>query len=100
MTSHSVSMMEAPLPGTVYFVGAGPGDPELLTLKAQRLIARADVIIYAGSLINPAVLSHARPGAVTYDSAGMKLTEQIEVMQTAADRGQVIVRLHTGDPSI
>jgi precorrin-4 C11-methyltransferase len=86
--------------GMVWFVGAGPGDPELLTLKAQRLIAAADVIIYAGSLVNPAVLAHARPGVELHDSAGMKLTEQIDVMRAAVARGRMVVRLHTGDPAI
>ncbi len=84
----------------VYFVGAGPGDPELITLKAQKLIAQADVIIYAGSLVNPAVLSQARPQAETHDSAGMKLQRQIELMEAAVEKGQTVVRLHTGDPAI
>jgi precorrin-4 C11-methyltransferase len=86
--------------GTVYFVGAGPGDPELLTLKAQRLIAAADVIIYAGSLVNPAVLSHARPDAAIHNSSGMRLEEQVAVMRDAVARGETVVRLHTGDPAI
>ena len=86
--------------GMVYFVGAGPGDPELITLKAQKLIARADVIIYAGSLVNPAILAYARPEAERYDSAQMNLEEQAAVMRDAARRGQTVVRLHTGDPSI
>jgi precorrin-4 C11-methyltransferase len=91
----------APEPmGRVYFVGAGPGDPELLTLKAQRLIAAADVIIYAGSLVNPDVLSHARPDAETHDSAGMKLEQQVALMREAVTAGQTVVRLHTGDPAI
>jgi precorrin-4 C11-methyltransferase len=84
----------------VHLVGAGPGDPGLLTLKAQELIAQADVILYAGSLVNPAVLAHARPDAAVYDSAGMKLGEQIAVMRTAVENGQMVVRLHTGDPSL
>ena len=86
--------------GAVYLVGAGPGDPALLTLRAQELIAGADVILYAGSLVNPAVLAHARPDAAVYDSAGMKLGEQIALMRTAVERGKRVVRLHTGDPSI
>ena len=86
--------------GRVYFVGAGPGDPDLLTLKAQRLISQAGVIIYAGSLVNPDVLAHARPDAECHDSAGMKLAEQVEVMRAAVQRGQTVVRLHTGDPSL
>jgi len=84
----------------VWFVGAGPGDPELLTLKARRLIAAADVIVYAGSLVNPAVLAHARPDAELHDSAGMKLAEQIDVMCSAVACGRTVVRLHTGDPAI
>jgi precorrin-4 C11-methyltransferase len=88
------------VPGTVYFVGAGPGDPDLITLKAQQLISQADVIIYAGSLVNPAVLDHARSEAETFNSAGMKLPEQIEVMAAAVKKGQTVVRLHTGDPAI
>jgi len=86
--------------GSVFFVGAGPGDPELLTLKAQRLIAQADVILYAGSLVNPAVLAYARAGVVVYNSAGMKLADQITLMCAAAAKGQTVVRLHTGDPSV
>ncbi len=86
--------------GHVYFIGAGPGDPELITLKAQKLIAAADVIIYAGSLVNPAILAHARPEAVSHNSAGMTLSEQIEVMQVAVSKGHRVARLHTGDPSI
>jgi precorrin-4 C11-methyltransferase len=86
--------------GCVYFVGAGPGDPELITLKAQGLIAGADVIVYAGSLVNDALLAHARPDARCYNSAGMPLDRQIAVMQEATGRGQTVVRLHTGDPSI
>jgi precorrin-4 C11-methyltransferase len=86
--------------GIVYFIGAGPGDPELLTLKAQRLIGQADVIIYAGSLVNDAVLSHARPDAKRYNSAGMNLAEQIVVMAAAVQQGQIVARLHTGDPAI
>ena len=86
--------------GRVLFVGAGPGDPELLTLKAQRLIAQADVILYAGSLVNAEVLQHARPGSQMHDSAGMRLEEQVALMRSAVARGQTIVRLHTGDPSI
>lgn len=86
--------------GCVHFIGAGPGDPELLTLKAQRLIAEADVILYAGSLVNPAVLSHARPDAEIHNSADMKLAAQIDLMARAATAGRAIARLHAGDPTI
>jgi precorrin-4 C11-methyltransferase (EC 2.1.1.133) len=87
-------------PGVVYFVGAGPGDPALLTLKAAQLIAAADVILYTGSLINSEVLGYARPDAALHNSATMELSEQIALMQAAAAQGQRIVRLHTGDPTI
>ena len=86
--------------GKVYFVGAGAGDPGLLTLKGRDLIAAADVIIYAGSLVNPATLAHAKAEAQKLDSAGMKLEQQVQVMQTAVSTNKTVVRLHTGDPSI
>lgn len=84
----------------VSFVGAGPGDPELITVKGQRLLGEADVIIYAGSLVNPALLSLAKQGASIYNSASMTLDQVIDVMEKATERGQKTVRLHTGDPSI
>ena len=84
----------------VSFVGAGPGDVELITVKGQRLLGEADVIIYAGSLVNPALLSLAKQGAVVYNSASMTLDEVIAVMEQAVRIGQKTVRLHTGDPSI
>ena len=84
----------------VSFVGAGPGDVELITVKGQRLLGEADVIIYAGSLVNPALLSLAKQGAVIYNSAPMTLDEVIAVMEQAAGEGKKVVRLHTGDPSI
>lgn len=86
--------------GHIYFIGAGPGDPDLLTLKAQKLIAAADVVIYAGSLVNPAILAHARPNAEIHNSAGLNLTAQIEIMRTAAAQGKTVARLHTGDPTL
>lgn len=84
----------------VSFVGAGPGDPELITVKGQRLLGQADVIIYAGSLVNPALLSLAKQGAAIYNSASMTLDQVIEVMEKAVERHEKVVRLHTGDPSI
>ena len=65
--------------GKVYFIGAGPGDPELITVKGQRLIAEADVIIYAGSLVNPEILKYGRPDAEVYNSATMNLDEVLDV---------------------
>ncbi|MDR0791516.1 MAG: precorrin-4 C(11)-methyltransferase [Methanomassiliicoccaceae archaeon] len=84
----------------VIFVGAGPGDPELLTIKGKRAIDNADVIIYAGSLVNPAVLNGAKPSAKIYNSAEMNLDEVIDVMKAAFADGKKVARVHTGDPSI
>ena len=84
----------------VYFIGAGPGDPELITVRGKRLIEEADVIIYAGSLVNPQVLAGAKPTAEIYNSAGMTLPEVIEVMKQAETEGKQVARVHTGDPSI
>ncbi len=82
----------------VAFVGAGPGDVELITVKGRRLLDAADCIVYAGSLVNPAILAGCK--AQIHDSAGMNLDEIIETMATAWHNGQSVVRLHTGDPSI
>jgi len=84
----------------VFFVGAGPGDPELVTVKGQRLITEADTIIYAGSLVNPALLDSAKPQAEIHNSASMTLDEVIETMERTVKAGKMVVRLHTGDPSI
>ncbi len=84
----------------IYFIGAGPGDPELLTMKGKKLIDQADVIIYAGSLVNKEVLSGAKEGAKIYNSASMTLEEVLEVMKDANERGWDVARVHTGDPAI
>lgn len=84
----------------VYFVGAGCGAPDLITVRGQSLLNRADVIIYAGSLVNPALLESARPECRIYNSAEMTLDEVIAVMQQAEDAGLMTVRLHTGDPCL
>lgn len=84
----------------IYFIGAGPGDPELLTIKGKKLIDQADVIIYAGSLVNKEVLSGAKEGAKIYNSASMTLEEVLEVMKDAHERGWDVARVHTGDPAI
>lgn len=84
----------------VAFIGAGPGDPELITVKGARLVAEADVVIYAGSLVNPALLSGARPGIPVFDSAGMTLEEVLAVYEEHKDEAGLIARLHTGDPSM
>ena len=84
----------------ISFIGAGPGDPELLTIKGKKLIDSADVIIYAGSLVNPEVLSGRKEGAEVYNSALMDLDEVIDVMEKAERDGLKCVRVHTGDPAI
>lgn len=84
----------------VHFVGAGPGAVDLITVRGQRLLARADVIIYAGSLVNPALLRDGKKEAKIYNSAKMTLEEVIQVMRTAWEEGRETVRLHTGDPSL
>lgn len=86
--------------GKVVFIGGGPGDPELLTLKAYKIIKKADTIIYAGSLVNKEVLKEAKPNAQIYNSASMDLDEIIDIMEKETDKGQLVARVHTGDPSI
>lgn len=84
----------------VHFVGAGPGAEDLITVRGQRLLREADVIIYAGSLVNPALLKEAKEGCSIHNSAYMTLQEVLGVMEEAEKAGLVTVRLHTGDSSI
>jgi precorrin-4/cobalt-precorrin-4 C11-methyltransferase len=84
----------------ISFVGAGPGDVDLITVKGRRLLERADVVIYAGSLVSREHLTFCKKGCKFYDSASMTLEEVIEVMEREYRQGKSIVRLHTGDPSI
>ena len=84
----------------VTFVGAGPGDPELLTLKALRLLRSCQCCIYAGSLVSPKVIAELPATAELHDSSGMTLSQVIEVYRQAAKRGIDVIRLHSGDPSI
>lgn len=84
----------------VHFVGAGPGAEDLITVRGRRLLRQADVIIYAGSLVNPALLEEAKQGCRIHNSAYMTLEEVIAVMEEAEKDGLCTVRLHTGDPSI
>lgn len=85
--------------GAVWFVGAGPGDIELITIKGMRLLQQADVIVYAGSLINP-VLLELNPAAELVDSAPLCLDDLIKIMVDRCRRGKQVVRLHSGDPSL
>jgi precorrin-4/cobalt-precorrin-4 C11-methyltransferase len=84
----------------VYIIGAGPGDPKLLTLRGAELIARCPVVLYTGSLVPPEVVAHARPGAKVLDSSGMTLDQIVEVVSAARDSGHDVARVHTGDPLI
>lgn len=84
----------------VYFVGAGPGATDLITVKGHNLLKEADVIIYAGSLVNKEHLNLAKEVCEIHNSASMTLEEVIQVMTVAEEKGQMTVRLHTGDPSI
>ncbi|MCM2359846.1 MAG: precorrin-4 C(11)-methyltransferase [Geobacteraceae bacterium] len=84
----------------VYFVGAGPGDAELITVKGARLLREAEVVVFAGSLVDRELVRTYAPAASVYDSAGMTLEETVSVMSDAVADGKKVVRLHTGDPSI
>lgn len=84
----------------VYFVGAGCGAADLITVRGMRLLQKADVIIYAGSLVNPELLSYAREDCKIYNSAKMTLDEVLAVIEEAEKQGKEIVRLHTGDQSV
>lgn len=85
---------------TVYFIGAGPGDPELLTLKAARLIAVCPVCLYAGSLVPEEVVAGAPKGALVRDTAPMTLEETHALIVAAAAKGEDVARVHSGDPSL
>lgn len=84
----------------VYFVGAGSGAADLITLRGDRLLREADVVIWAGSLVNPGLLDVCKPGCQLHDSSKMTLEQVLEAMKAAEDKGQMTVRLHTGDSSI
>ena len=86
--------------GKVIFIGGGPGDPELLTLKAYNVIKKADVIIYAGSLVNRDVLNCAKEDSLIKNSASMNLDKILELMEKSVKNGKLVARVHTGDPAI
>jgi precorrin-4/cobalt-precorrin-4 C11-methyltransferase len=85
---------------TVYFIGAGPGDPELLTLRGRDLIARCPLVLYAGSLVPKAIIAHARADAEVIDTAPLTLDEILAHIERAAGRGEDVARVHSGDPSL
>ncbi len=84
----------------VYFVGAGTGAVDLITVRGMRLLGQADVVIYAGSLVNPKLLAYTRKGCEVYNSAKLTLKEVIQIISSAQTEGKTTVRLHTGEPSI
>jgi len=84
----------------VLYVGAGPGDPELITVKGLKALQQADVIIYAGSLVNPALLEGLHPKTEIHDSAALTLDQVMALTLTAVSAGKKVVRLHTGDPAL
>jgi len=86
--------------GKCVFIGAGPGDIELLTLKGYKVIQKAEVIIYAGSLVNPKILEYNENNAEIYNSASMDLNETTESIRKGVSEGKIVARVHTGDPSI
>jgi len=88
------------LQGKVYIVGGGPGDPELLTLKAKSVIESADVIIYADSLVHPSVVDFAKPGAEVHGSKTLNLGEIMDLTLAAVRQGKTVARIQSGDPSI
>ncbi|MCD1295401.1 precorrin-4 C(11)-methyltransferase [Methanocella sp. CWC-04] len=83
----------------IYFVGAGPGDPGLITVKGMELLKSADVLIYAGSLVNPELVNMS-PAPLKMDSWGMSLEELVSAMESNARAGKLVIRLHSGDPSL
>jgi precorrin-4/cobalt-precorrin-4 C11-methyltransferase len=85
---------------TVHFIGAGPGDPDLITVRGRDLIARAPVVLYAGSLVPPAVIAHAAKTATVIDTAPLTLDEIVAHMVTAHEAGEDVARVHSGDPSL
>lgn len=84
----------------IYFVGAGPGDPDLISVKGRKLLERADMVIYAGSLVSSEHLQYCKPGCEIYNSAEMTLEQVVDKFREGSDQRYEIVRLHTGDPTI
>ncbi len=84
----------------IYFIGAGPGDPDLITVKGKKIVEEADIIIYAGSLVNKEIISCAKKDCEIHNSAGMTLEEVLKVMLEGEKQSKLIARVHTGDPSV
>ena len=92
--------MPPTLPGTVWFVGAGPGDPDLITVKGRRLLEQAGAILFAGSLVDQAATLYAPEGCDIRDSKDMTLEEMTAWLLDAASRHAIVIRLQTGDPGL
>ncbi|WP_027417598.1 precorrin-4 C(11)-methyltransferase [Aneurinibacillus terranovensis] len=84
----------------VYIIGAGPGDPDLITVKGLKLLQQADVILWTDSLVNEALINRAKPDAEVLKTAGMTLEEMVDIMAERVKQGKVVVRVHTGDPAV
>ena len=85
---------------TVYFVGSGPGDPELITIKAKKLLQKADLVIYSGSLLNPEILQYAKKEVKLYDAALLNRDEIFALLKDFTKQGKLAIRFHDGDPSL
>ena len=85
---------------TVYFVGSGPGDPSLITIKAKELVMQADIIVYSGSLLNPKILEYKKKDAVLHNAAVLDREKIYELLRDSAKKGKLAIRFHDGDPSL
>jgi precorrin-4/cobalt-precorrin-4 C11-methyltransferase len=85
---------------TVYFVGSGPGDPSLITIKAKELVMRADVIVYSGSLLNPKILEYKKKDAILHNAALLDREKIYEILRDSTIKGKLAIRFHDGDPSL
>jgi precorrin-4/cobalt-precorrin-4 C11-methyltransferase len=85
---------------TVYFVGSGPGDPELITIKAKKILEQADVVIYSGSLLNPKILEYTKEGAEFYDASLIDREKIYHILRDSTREGKLAVRFHDGDPGL
>jgi precorrin-4/cobalt-precorrin-4 C11-methyltransferase len=100
LNKSAIRNLKSAIKHPVLFVGAGPGDPELITVKGKKALEEADLVIYAGSLVPETLLRWTRPGTQTINSASMHLEEIIAEIEAACGAGKRVVRLHTGDPSL
>jgi precorrin-4/cobalt-precorrin-4 C11-methyltransferase len=85
---------------TVYFVGSGPGDPELITLKEKKLLESADVVVYSGSLLNPKLLEYSKEGSTLHDAALLDRIKIYEILRDSTKQGKLAIRFHDGDPAL